>query len=145
MSPRVDPFNNARFLVEIEGITRAGFQEVEFGSAETEVIEYREGNDPPVMRKLSGLTLYCPIRLVWGITSDMELYTWYNTCITSGAAGQKRSIDIILLDDGGNEKMRWTLSNAWPSRYIPPDFSALDCDVAIEMLEIVHEGFTRVT
>jgi phage tail-like protein len=145
MSGRVDPFHNARFLVEIDGIVQAGFHEVLFGSAVTEVIEYREGNDPPVMRKLSGLMQYRPIRLIWGITSSTELYAWFKACSTSGPAGLRKNMAIVLLGDDGSEKVRWNVVNAWPCRYIPPDLSARECRVAIEMLEIVHEGFSRVT
>ncbi|MFY9749130.1 MAG: phage tail protein [Methanoregula sp.] len=143
MSGRVDPFHNARFLVEIDGITRAGFHEVQFGSAVTEVIEYREGNDPPVMRQLNGLTQFRPIRLIWGMTGATELYGWYKACSTSGPAGLRKNMAIILLDDNGNPEARWNVVNAWPCRYIPPDLTARECRVAIEMLEIVHEGFTR--
>lgn len=145
MAQRTDPFRNSRYLVEIDSITQAGFSEVLFGSAVTDVIEYREGNDPPVMRKLSGLTRYRPIRLMWGITASEELANWYKACSQSGPAALRKNIAILLLGDDGSEKVRWNVTNAWPCRYVPPDLVARESHVAIEMLEIVHEGFQRVT
>jgi len=145
MANRKDPFGSFRFHLEIDGITRAGFSDVVFGSATTEVIEYREGADPPVMRKLSGLTRYGTIQLKWGITDSLELYAWYREVSESGAGTQRRNISILLLGDDGTEKARWNIFNAWPARYDPPDLSARESRVAIEMLEITHEGFQRVT
>ena len=144
MSVRIDPFRNFRFLVQVDGIERAGFSDVVFGNAATEIIEYREGTDLPVMRKLSGLTRYGTIQLRWGITDSRELYDWHREIVASGAGTLRRNMTILLLGDDGAEKSRWEVANAWPVRYDPPDFSARESRVAIEMLEIVHEGFERV-
>jgi hypothetical protein len=56
--PRVDPYKNFRFLVEIEGITQAGFSECSGFGSEVEVIEYREGGEPTSVRKLPGRVKY---------------------------------------------------------------------------------------
>jgi len=139
---RIDPYRNFRFRVEAGDIT-AGFSEVIFGSAITEVIEYREGNDPPHTRKLSGLTRYGTIQLKRGITDSMDLYNWYRTIADEGAGAGRRNMSIVLIDENGNDKARWNIENAWPTRYDPPDFSALESRVAIELLEIAHEGLRR--
>jgi len=52
---RSDPYRNFRFRVEIDGIVAAGFSEVQIGETLTDVIDYREGNEPAHVRKLSGL------------------------------------------------------------------------------------------
>ncbi|MGA2121241.1 MAG: phage tail protein [Methanoregula sp.] len=144
MVDRKDPYRNFRFRLEIDGITQAGFNEVIFGNATTEVIEYREGSDPPRMRKLSGLTRYGTIQLKWGITNTMDLYKWYKAITDSGAGAVRKNMSIILVDESGSDKSRWDIEHAWPTRYDPPDFSAQDSRVAIELLEITHEGFQRV-
>ena len=52
----------------------------------------------------------------------------------------RRNGSIVLLDREGNEKARWNFFNAWPTKYDGPDFNAEGNDVAIETLELAHEG-----
>lgn len=144
MPARVDPYRNFRFRVEIDGITQAGFSEVTFGDSTTDMVEYRLGNDPTHTRKLSGLTKYGNITLKWGITDSMELYDWYKTISEIGAGGNRKNIAVILVNEIGDEKARWNIAQAWPIKYDPPDLNAKGNDIAIESLEIVHEGFQRV-
>lgn len=141
---RKDPYRNFRFRVEIDGITQAGFSDCSGFDATTDVIEYREGNEVTTVRKLSGLTKYGNITLKWGITDSMDLYDWRKKVINTGAEGNRKNIAIICIDEAGNDKARWEISQAWPSKYDPPDFSAKGNDVAIETLEVVHEGVVRV-
>jgi len=144
MADRKDPYRQFRFRVEIDGITQAGFNEVTFSDTTTDSVEYREGNELPVFRKLSGLTKYGNITLKWGITDTMDLYNWRKKVIDTGAATARKNISIILIDEAGADKARWDIVNAWPTKYTPPTFNAKGNEVAIEALEIVHEGFTRV-
>jgi phage tail-like protein len=51
---------------------------------------------------------------------------------------------IILMNEEGTASARWEFDNAWPIKYKAPDLSAKGNDVAIETLEIVHEGMKRV-
>jgi phage tail-like protein len=143
--PRQEPYRNFRFRVEIDGITQAGFGECILGDSTTEVIEYREGDESPSPRKLSGLTKYANIILKWGITDSMELYNWRQQIIHDGAGGARRNMSIILMDEAGNDKARWDVVRAWPCRYDPPNFNAKGDEVAIEILEIAHEGIKRVS
>ena len=140
---RVDPFRNFNFLVEIDGITQAGFQDCSGFGASTDPIEYREGNenpgrDPITMRKLPGMTKYNNITLKWGLTDSTELYDWYRD-ITKGMDVRKNG-SIIVLDTQGQEKVRWNFRNGWPTKWDGPDFTSKGNDVAIETLEIAHEG-----
>lgn len=143
--PRKDPYRQFRFRVEIDGITQAGFSECAFADTTTDPVEYREGTDPTVFRKLSGLTKYGNITLKWGITDSMDLYKWRQQVIDTGAEGARKNMSIIMVDEAGADKARWDIVQAWPSKYDPPDFSAKGNEVAIETLEIVHEGFKRVS
>jgi hypothetical protein len=59
---RKDPYRNSRFLVEIDGIVQAGFSEVTIPDSSNDVVDYREGNDPPTTRKLPGLVWSPPTR-----------------------------------------------------------------------------------
>jgi phage tail-like protein len=145
MGDRVDPYRNFRFRVEIDGIGQAGFSECTFADTSTEPIEYREGNEPPVFRKLSGLTKYGNITLKWGITDSMDLYNWRKQIIDTGAEGARKNMAIILIDEAGKDKARWDIVQAWPIKYDPTDFNAKNNEVGIETLEIAHEGFTRAS
>lgn len=140
---RKDPFRNLRFRVEIDGIQQAGFSEAAGFDATVDVIDYREGNEPTHVRKLPGLTKYGNVTLKWGITDSMDIYNWHKAVIDGDV--KRKNISIIVLDEGGNDKARWNIVNAWPTKYDPPDFNAKGNDVAIETLEIVHEGMTRVS
>jgi phage tail-like protein len=139
---RQDPYRQFRF--RIDGIDQAGFSECTFADTTTDPVEYREGDEPPIFRKLSGLTKFGNITLKWGITDSMKLYEWRKNVIEHGAEGERKDVSIVLIDEAGNDKSRWDIVRAWPSKYDPPDFSGKGNEVAIETLEIVHEGFTRV-
>ncbi len=142
---RRDPYRQFRFRVEIDGINQAGFSDCSFGDTTTDPVEYREGNELPVFRKLSGLTKYGNITLKWGITDSMDLYNWRQRVIDAGAEKERKNMSIILIDEAGADKARWDIVQAWPNKYDPTDFSAKGNEVAIETLEIVHEGFKRVS
>lgn len=134
---RTDPYRDYNFLVEIDGITQAGFQEVSGLDASTDAIEYREGNDPSHVRKLPGIHKYSPISLKRGITDSDELWKWYRTVIDGKP--ERKNGSIVLLDDTGQEKIRWNFVNAWPSKWTGPTFNATSNQVAVETLEITHE------
>jgi len=74
----------------------------------------------------------------------MDLYNWRRQVIDSGCHEGRKNMSIILIDEKGEDKSRWDIVRAWPSKYDPPDFSGKASEVAIETLEIVHEGFKRV-
>ena len=76
MSDRVDPYRAARFLLEIDGITRAGFSECSIPDSSQDPIEYREGNETFTVRKIPGMNKYGNLTLKWGTTDTMELYEW---------------------------------------------------------------------
>lgn len=139
------PYRNFRFRIEIGGITQAGFQDCTFGNATVEPVEYREGPDATTPRKLSGQTKYSNITLKWGLTDSTELYDWHRRVVETGAASERQNISIVLIDEEGNDKSRWEVVQAWPTNYDPSDFAAKGSEVAIETLEIVTEGFTRVS
>jgi phage tail-like protein len=138
---RVDPYRNFSFLVEIDGITQAGFSDCTGFGASTDPIEYREGGENRTVRKLPGMTKYNNITLKWGITDSRELYDWYRDVVNGKI--QRKNGSIILLDLQGQEVLRWNFFNGWPSKWDGPDFTAKGNDVAIETLEIANEGTER--
>lgn len=142
---RKDPFRNSRFLLEIDGIIQAGFSEATVPDTSTDVVEYREGNELPSARKLPGLTKYGNITLKWGTTDSMEIYKKWRLPVEYGKmADARKNIAVILLDEEGNPAARWEFANAWPIKYDAPDMNAKGNDIALETIEIAHEGMKRV-
>lgn len=137
-----DPYGAYNFLVEIDGITRAAFQECSGFDSTVDIIEHREGGQNTTTRKLPGMTKYSNIQLKWGLTDDRELYDWHRR-IVLGAIERKNG-SIVLLDRRGEEVARWNFVRAWPSKWDGPDLNAEGTDVAVELLEIAHEGIERV-
>ena len=137
-----DPFGNYNFLVELDGITRAAFQEVSGFDSTIDVIEHREGGENTTPRKLPGMTKYSNIVLKWGITDDRELYDWHRQAVLGNL--ERKNGSIVLLGRAGEEVARWNFVRAWPTKYDGPDLNAEGNDVAIETLELAHEGIERV-
>jgi phage tail-like protein len=140
---RTDPYRNFRFKVEIDGIQTASFAEATIPDTTTDSVDYREGTDLPFQKKLSGLTKYGNITLKKGLTDSVELYQWRKSVEDSGAAKARKNISLVLIDEEGNDKARWDIMEAWPTKYSPSGFSAKANEVVIETLELVHEGIKR--
>jgi phage tail-like protein len=138
---RKDPFLAHQFLVEIDGIARAGFRECSGLDSSQDPVDYREGNDPLTARKLPGLNKYSHITLKRGLTDDADLWNWRKK-VMDGKVERKNG-SIVLTDETGAEKMRWNFTNAWPVKWTGPTFNATGSDVAIETLELVHEGVVK--
>jgi phage tail-like protein len=138
---RTDPYRGFNFLMEIDGIAQAGFQEVSGLDASTDSVDYREGTDPNHVRKLSGMNKYSPITLKRGITDSDELWKWRQTVIDGKA--ERKNGSIVLLDETGAEKLRWNFLNGWPTKWTGPALNSTSTAVAIETLEIMHEELKR--
>ena len=138
---RDDPYKAFNFVVEIDGIARAAFSEVGGLESETAVIEYRVGGEPSTVRKLPGLTRYSNIVLRRGVTKDAELWNWRQTVVQGNV--DRRNGSIILLDDDGTEVVRWNFFHGWIAKWEGPTLNAKGNEVAIETVEIAHEGLER--
>lgn len=136
-----DPFASFNFLLEIDGLARAGFSEVTGINNEQAVIEYREGTETLTPRKLPGLTKFGNVTLKRGVTNDPELMNWRKT-VTDGDIF-RANVSIVLLNEARQEAVRWNLVNAWPCKWTGPDLKANASEMAIEAIEVCHEGITR--
>jgi phage tail-like protein len=137
----MDPFHAHRFKIEIQGIVRGGFREVSGLDSSQDPIEYRDGTDPTHVRKLPGLNKYSNISLKWGSTDDASLWEWRKKAIDGNV--ERKNGSIILINDAGEEKTRWNFHDAWPTKWTGPSFNATGNEVAIETLEIAHEGVEK--
>ena len=137
------PHGKFNYKVEIDGLEAGGFSEVTGFYASIDVIEYREGDMTQTPLKIPGLKKYGNITLKQGLVDSMVLYEW----MTAGLEGdvERKTLTITLLDIAGSPAASWQIINAWPVKYTAPDFNATSSEVAIESLEIAHEGMTRVS
>ncbi len=139
---RKDPFHGYNFLVEIDGVTKAGFREASGLDSGQDPVDYRNGDEKQLnVRKLPGLIKYSNISLKRGITDDKDLWEWRKKVMDGKV--ERKNVSIILLSDDFQEKLRWNMREAWPSKWTGPSFNATSNDVAIEALEFVHEGLVK--
>ena len=141
---RIDPYQNFRFRLEIDGIQIAGFSEVTIPDSTTADIEYREGDYPTQTRHLSGLTSSGSLTFKRGITDSMDLYKWKKAVEDKGAGVNRKNVSIILINEQGEDKCRWDIYYAWPKKYESGSLDAKGNDVLIETFEVTHEGIQRV-
>jgi len=140
---RHDPVLSFNFKVEITGLIIAGFSEVSGLQAEIEVHEYREGGLNEYIHKRAGPAKYATnLVLKRGIADSQELWSWYSDVLQGTI--ERKSLDIVLMDSAGTEKRRWTFQNAYPVKWSGPDFKAQASEIAIESLELAHEGLIFV-
>jgi phage tail-like protein len=144
---RIDPLRNFRYRLEIDNITQAGFSEVAIAETMIDAVDYREGTDPPHVRKLSGLTKYGNITLKWGLTtggSALDLFKWHAEVSAGQIKERRKKVVIVVQDEAGVDSARFVISDAWPVKYDPSDLNAKGNEVLIELLELANEGIERV-
>lgn len=135
---RNDPYGQFNFQIEIDGVIQGGFSEASGLTTDTNIIEYREGQEITTTRKLPGLMKYNNIVLKRGWTNDRKLWEWRKKVIDGKT--ERQSGTIVLLDEGRQPALRWNFVQGWPSKWEGPALNAKTSEVAIETLEIAHEG-----
>lgn len=139
---REDPYADFNFLVEIDGFDsgsiQAGFTEVSGLGVTVDVVEYRNGNEEIALRKLPGLRKYSNITLKRGVIGDLAFWEWVKSALDGKV--DRRSVVIQLLDEQRETVLQWSVRRAWPCGYQGPQLRAGDSRVAIESVEICHEG-----
>jgi phage tail-like protein len=132
-----------KFKVEIDGIAATAFLEVSGIAADTSVVDYRPGNDnTPGPRKLPGEAHFSNIVLKRGMTADLSLWEWMQKTLDGKI--ERKNVSIILLNEAGEEVLRFNCRDAWPTKWTGPTLNGQANEVAIETLEIAHEGLTVV-
>ena len=139
---KTDPLGSFNFLLEINGVQAAGFSEVTGLDSETDIIEYREGNEEITVRKLPGLRKFANVTLKRGLTSDLALWQWRQNVMNGKI--ERQNVTITVNDESREKAVLWDLRDAWPSKWTGPELKANANEVAIETLEFCHEGITKM-
>ena len=139
LGERHDPVLSHNFSVEIDSVFVAGFSEVSGLQSEIEVEEYREGGLNEYIHKCAGPVKYISnLILKKGVTDNTELWTWYKQ--TMQGSVQRKRVTVVLMNSAGEEWRRWILQNAYPVKWTGPEMKASASEVAIETLELAHDG-----
>ncbi|HMQ68026.1 MAG TPA: phage tail protein [Ignavibacteria bacterium] len=135
------PLPKFHFQVDWSG-NKIGFTEVTGLDITTEVIEYRDGASPEYSKiKMPGQRKFSNITLKRGsFQGDNQFYEWFNTVSLNTI--ERRDITITLLNESHEPVIVWKVKNAWPTKITPTDLKADGNEVAIESLELAHEGLT---
>lgn len=119
---------------------KIAFQEVSGLEAETQIIEYRHSNSPKFSTiKMPGIAKYGNVTMKRGIfVNDNSFWDWYNKIKMNTIERQK--VTISLLDENDAPTMVWELENAWPTKVSGTDLKSDGNEVAVDTIEIAHEG-----
>jgi phage tail-like protein len=127
-----------RFYVEIEGHPQAVFTEVGGLQVEMQVMEYQEGGNNGFIHRLPGPTKIGNLVLKRGLTTSNDFFKWCMEVITRNVS--RRHVSVLLYDTQGQEVVRWNFHNAYPVKWVGPQFTATSQATAIETLELAHDG-----
>lgn len=143
----LDVFAKHNFIIEIDGIARAGFKSATGLEAEVSVITYHEGGRD-IPHKSPGKRSFARLVLERGATIDTDLWEWFNeTANTSTGRGLKlselkRNLDIVALDRDGSERRRYSVYAAFPVKFVPGEFDGeAETDPQVETVELEYDYF----
>ena len=141
---RDDPYGGYNFLVTVTGVSTDGiavkgsFSEASGLETEVSPIEYRNGSEDITVRKLPGLKKFTNITLKRGITGDIDFWNWIHKAMQGQILRAEGS--VMLLNENRQEVLRWNFCRGWPCKYTGPGLNAHNTEIAMETLEICHEG-----
>lgn len=140
-STSIWPIPKFRFQVKWDAQVMS-FQEVSGLDVEAQPIEYRSGDSPTFsVVKMPGLKKYGNVTMKKGVfKSDNKFWDWFDKIKMNTI--KRVPVTISLLDEAGEATMIWTLANAWPTKITGTDLKAEGNEVAVETIEIAHEGLT---
>jgi phage tail-like protein len=141
-----EPQSASHFRLTLGGHEPAGaFREVSGLSSETEVTEESVPDDRgrPVVRKVPGRLKWGDITLKRGVDNNLALWNWRKQVIEQGPEAARVDGTIELLDAEGQPVATYRFRQGWPSKYTGPALNAAADELAIETIEITHEGLER--
>ncbi|MEP7120322.1 MAG: phage tail protein [Byssovorax sp.] len=133
------PLVTFHFTVEWSG-RRIGFSEVTGLTQENKPIEYRDGSFPEYSSiKMPGMRTFSNIVLKRGVVArDNDFFQWLSTVKMNTV--ERRNLVISLRNEDLQPVMVWNVSNAFPVKVEGPQLKASANEVAIETIELAHEG-----
>jgi phage tail-like protein len=140
-STQPDPVAELRFKVDLPGLGIGRFRECTGLEVEVETLEYAEGGSNDFVHKLPTRVKYPPVVLKRGVTHEDALMKWF---YESRFTPKRRDMTISLMGPGTKLVRSWAFMNAYPVKWTGPNLNASSSQVAVESLEIVHNGLRLV-
>ncbi len=134
------------FIVQSEDIAHGGFQKASELSVEVANVQYFEGGSI-IANKSPGRLTFSDVTLERGATQDRDLFSWFqDVAITSSGLGladvnYKRNLDIVQQDRDGVTLRRWSLSRAWPVKFVAGEWDNESDENVIESVTLTYDYF----
>lgn len=139
-----------QFRIELDGgaggPVYAGFSKASELSVEVANVQYWEGG-AVIPNKSPGRLTFSDLTLERGATSDRALYDWLNEVVSISAGigltdyAYKRNLDLVQLDRDGAVQRRWSIYNAWPTKFVAGEWDATADEVLLESVTLTYDYF----
>jgi phage tail-like protein len=136
---------NFRFLVKVDGIFTASFNECKLPSLSVKTLDIEEGGQNSYVHRLPVRVSASTLTLKRGIARDGVLLEWYMQVLTGNMAAAPRSLIVVILDSYVIPISIWMFTDAYPIKWSGPTLNAGDKAVAIEEIELAHKGFEIIS
>ncbi len=144
--PDQQPRPSSHFRLNLGGHQNIGvFRECAGLDSETQVIEHKavDANGLPFIRKVPGATKWSNITLKRGVDENLDLWKWRDVVIKQGPDSARIDGTVELIDYDGSTIATYAFAQGWPLKYAGSSLNANANEVAIEELQICHEGLER--
>lgn len=138
------PLPRFHYQVDWGGI-KISFTEVTGMDQQVEVIEYRHSDSKDFSKiKMPGMRKYSNITLKRGkFEGDFDYNNWMDE-ISNNRSGARRDVVVRLMNEMHEPVAVWKAVNCFPVKIAAPDLKSDANEIAIETLEIAHEGLSLV-
>ncbi len=142
-------FKKFKFVIEADGVVHTGFQKASELSVEAAKVEYFEGGSL-IPNKSPGRLTFSDVTLERGATRDRDLFNWFQDVALTASGlglpdpGYKRNLDIVQQDRDGSTLRRWSLSGAWPVKFVAGEWDNESDENVIESVTLTFDYFELV-
>lgn len=119
-----------------------GFSECSGLEMNLAIEDYKEGGNNGAVLKFPGRVSWGNISLKRGVTQTTALWDWHYGFVVG--KGKRRDGVIVLMNELHVPNNIWFFRRGLPLKYSGPSMNAAQNSVAIEALEIAHEGIFQV-
>ncbi|MEM6987041.1 MAG: phage tail protein [Pseudomonadota bacterium] len=138
------PLPKFYFNVKFGDVAEVAFQEVSGLDSDAHPSEYRSGSSKVFSQINIPVQQTANVQLKKGVfVSDSRCWDWLNQIKMNTV--KRQSVVISLLDQEANPTMIWKLANAWPTKIVGTDLKAEGNEVAVDLIELAHEGISVET
>jgi phage tail-like protein len=130
------------FVVKVDNVNTAAFTECTLPKLQVETLDIKEGGQNEYIHRLPVRVNAGTVTLKHGVTKGDELFKWYLDVQSGNIKNGTRNVTITVYDSTRKINVAtWTFNKAFPIRYGGPTLRASESAVAIEELELAHQGF----